>query len=600
MPQRPPATLRPGTVLQDPAESSAIEADLRHQPQREIGRASSLTGSCARLCLPGVLASGGGTKRGIALGREVQADNAISARAVAAFAFATWIVLATAMGRSFTAMGLAGNDAHLFAYIGQKWFAGRLPYRDVWDNKPPGIFLATALAFSASTRGFAVLAVVEGLLILGTIATVHAILRRLGAPRRVAFVAIALCTIMANLRYYNEGGTLTEVYVILPASLSILSFLAARGPLATDTASPLRIAGLALAAGVFGGVATTFKLVGAACLLAETGVLALGWALGRYRWSRVMLTLGGVATGFCLAWAPWLIYFHAKGQAGAMLWASFVAPVRYGADSQPHLLHLPIMLAERFAPVAGATATVLAGVATWGLAVRPILRGHGTLRTRAGELWVNGRVALLCLWLLFDLLAVLAGGRGYPHYFLALSSSLSVAAALAYWRLVERPLAASQGDASVQALVIALICSSALCGQVSDAHEFGMAVRSPPTDDAVARYVGLHARRGETLFSWPYHPQLFFATGLDSPHRLTSAENLRDSSRMRAIVEEDLLHTLEVNSPGFLVDGTDNARARVDEASPLAPAHARFQRLLAAKYDLALASGDTRLYRLRP
>ena len=523
----------------------------------------------------------------------------VSVPALATFAFATWVVLATVLGRSFTALGLAGNDAHLFAYIGQKWFAGRLPYRDVWDNKPPGIFLATALAFSASARGFAVLAVVEGLLVLSSIATVHGILRRLGAPRRVSFVAIALCTIMANLRYYNEGGTMTEVYVLLPASLSILSFLAVLERLATHDGAPARVAGLALVAGLFGGIATTFKLVGAACLLAEAGVTALGWALGRYRWSRLTLTLGGIGSGFCLAWLPWLVYFHAKGQAGAMLWASFVAPVRYSAESQPHLLHLPIMLAEHLAPVAGAVVTALAGIAAWIWAARPILREHGAFLSRASVRWVNGKVALLGLWLSFDLLAVLAGGRGYSHYFLALSTSLSVAAALAYWRLVERPLATAPGYARVQALVIALMCGNAFFAQIGDAHELGMTVRNSTADDPVARYVSQHARPNETLFSWPYYPQLFFATGLDSPYKLTTAMHLRDSPRMRALVEEDLLTTLEVTTPGFLVDVADNARGRVDEKSPLAPAHARFQRLLASKYDLVLAFDGSLLYRLR-
>jgi len=213
---------------------------------------------------------------------------------------------------------------------------------------------------------------------------------------------------------------------------------------------------------------------------------------------------------------------------------------------------------------------------------------------------VDGRVALLGLWLVFDLCGALAGGRGYPHYFLAMSGSLSVAAALAYWRLVERPLAASPGHGGVRALVIALICASALFAQVGDAHELGLAVRNPPPDDPVARYVAQHARRDETLFSWPHHPQLFFATGLDSPHRLTTAEYLRDSSRMRALFEGDLLQTLEVTTPGFLVDVADNGRGRVDETSPLAPAHARFQRLLAARYELVLTSGDTLLYRRRP
>jgi len=126
-----------------------------------------------------------------------------------------------------------------------------------------------------------------------------------------------------------------------------------------------------------------------------------------------------------------------------------------------------------------------------------------------------------------------------------------------------------------------------------------MAVRTSTADDPVARYVSQHARPNETLFSWPYYPQLFFATGLDSPYRLTTAMHLRDSPRMRALVEEDLLTTLEVTTPGFLVDVADNARGRVDEQSPLAPAHARYQRLLAAKYALVLAFDGSLLYRLR-
>jgi hypothetical protein len=546
-----------------------------------------------------VLAADGAPKAETVTGSAVRSDSplGVPVSQIVALAFVAWVILATALGRSHTAIGLAGNDAHLFAYIGQKWFAGRLPYRDVWDNKPPGIFLATGLAFAASARGFVVLAVVEGLLVLGSIATVHAILRRMRAPRQVVSLAVALCAIMANLHDYNEGGTLTELYVLLPASLGILSFLVALAPLADDDARPTRLAGLAVAAGVFGGIATAFKLVGATSLLAEAGVMTLGWAFGRYRLPRVTLALAGVVAGFCVAWLPWLLYFHGKGLAGAMLWASFAAPLYYGAHNQPGLLHLPIVLVGRLGTVAGPVVAVAAGVA---VGVRAILRGRGAVLTRARTLWVDGSGTLLGLWFSFDLLAALAGGRSYPHYFLTLSTSLSLAAALAYWRVAERPLAASPDRGRVLVLVGALICSRGLVAQIGDARALRTALQSPAPGEPVADYVNRHSRGGETLFSWPYHPQLFFATGLDSPHRLTSAMNLRDSPRMRALVEEDLLHTLETRAPTFLVDVGDNARARVAETSPLAPAHARFRRLLAARYDLVLASGDALLYRLRP
>jgi hypothetical protein len=556
----------------------------------------------AAIVLPFVAASEGGAKMEVGRRRLVHSGTALELpiSRVVGFAFVAWVILATALGRSFTALGLAGNDAHLFAYMGQKWFAGRLLYRDVWDNKPPGIFLVTALVFSPAARGFAALAVVEGLLVLGCIATVHAILRRTGASRAVALLGTALCALMANLRYYNEGGALTEIYVLLPASLSILLFLGVLAALAAGSSRRGHVAALALAAGLLGGVATTFKLVGAACLLAEAAVVTLGWTLGRFRWPHAALVLAGVATGFCLTWAPWLLYFHRKGLAGEMLWASFVAPLYYGAESQQHLLHLPVMLAERLGPIAGAAVAALAGAAALAVAVRPTIWGpRAGLAARAGTLWVDGRGTLLALWLLFDLLAALAGGRGYPHYFLALSASLAVSAALATCRLVDRPLAGPE-HAPVKILVAALICASGVFAQIGDFHGLRMALGSPPPDEPVADYVSAHSRPGDTLFSWPYHPQLFFATGLDSPHRLTSAINLQDSPRMRAAAEDDLLRTLETTPPSFLVDVRDDARGRVDATSPLAPAHARFQRLLAAKYDLVLASNESRLYRVRP
>ncbi len=37
-------------------------------------------------------------------------------------------------------------DQSLFFYVGQAWWHGKLPYRDVFDQKPPGIFALYALA----------------------------------------------------------------------------------------------------------------------------------------------------------------------------------------------------------------------------------------------------------------------------------------------------------------------------------------------------------------------------------------------------------------------------------------------------------------------
>ena len=35
----------------------------------------------------------------------------------------------------------AGSDEDIFSYVGYAWHRGDLPYRDAFENKPPGIFL---------------------------------------------------------------------------------------------------------------------------------------------------------------------------------------------------------------------------------------------------------------------------------------------------------------------------------------------------------------------------------------------------------------------------------------------------------------------------
>ena len=34
-----------------------------------------------------------------------------------------------------------GPDQAMFHYVAREWLEGRLPYRDVFDVKPPGIFV---------------------------------------------------------------------------------------------------------------------------------------------------------------------------------------------------------------------------------------------------------------------------------------------------------------------------------------------------------------------------------------------------------------------------------------------------------------------------
>src|SRR5688572_23081908 len=53
----------------------------------------------------------------------------------------------------------AGGDQHLYAYTAGRVLDGEIPYRDAWDQKPPGIFVVYAAGWAVwpDTRVIAVL-----------------------------------------------------------------------------------------------------------------------------------------------------------------------------------------------------------------------------------------------------------------------------------------------------------------------------------------------------------------------------------------------------------------------------------------------------------
>src|SRR5215470_5881520 len=131
------------------------------------------------------------------------------------------------VGRGFTALIPGHADAQLFAYIGSEWLAGVIPYVDVWDNKPPGIFATIAMVFAIFPNNFGALAVLEGVWIAICTLSIFTLMRKFGAPWDAAAVATAASAVACNLLYYNEHGVLTEIYVIGPAAISMVFFVKA-------------------------------------------------------------------------------------------------------------------------------------------------------------------------------------------------------------------------------------------------------------------------------------------------------------------------------------------------------------------------------------
>ena len=116
-----------------------------------------------------------------------------------------------------------GIDSSVFLYVGQQILAGHLPYRDVWDQKMPGIFYIDALALWM-THGS-----LWGIWLLEVVAQSAAGLLCVFSVRRLAGLVPALCAMLvwmltlAALLLGGEGdANLTEAFAV-PLQFAALS-----------------------------------------------------------------------------------------------------------------------------------------------------------------------------------------------------------------------------------------------------------------------------------------------------------------------------------------------------------------------------------------
>jgi Dolichyl-phosphate-mannose-protein mannosyltransferase len=486
-----------------------------------------------------------------------------------------WAVGSTILGRSFTALGWRSSwDGIYYAYFGLQWLHGRIPYQQMWENKPPGLFALNAAVFSVFPGSFTALAVVEGLSILGCAATVYFLMRRWGAPRLAAYLAAGATAVASNLNAFSgsgNSGNLTELYVLWPAVLSMYFFTRFGERFGSWSV---------LAAGFFSGVAFLFKTVGLAPLLAQCAFLLFLTFFRRIRVGRTFYLSAIDLMGASLAILPFAIYFWQHHAISESISASVTYNVWYGYSSFPSLVREPFIVAARLAPVGSLVACFLAGL-SWFLI--------GKWRSRSlqneGKSKFDFFGPLTLLWILADLCGALAGGRNYTHYFLCLIPSLSVGAGLAYWFITEMIYTEALGTTS-NLLILALVLGPLLLPQAQDVLTLRDVQLNKTTwfgvvnsEQDAATYLRRIEKPGDTLYMWNFLPLIYFETEMPSPTRLPDAHYRWDSKYSNEKLVPEMLSELEDSPPTFIVDATTNP----DPGDPVYPV---FYKFVQKEYDL--------------
>lgn len=379
------------------------------------------------------------------------------------------------------APGLLGSslDGGVYALVGGRIAAGDLPYLDVWDHKPPGIYLVNALGdlVSGSAGWWQVAWVISVAAVVLTSVVVSDTLRRVGW-RRSAWVAGACCAVALASFPLARGGGLTETLAVLPAAFAIR--LVGVGPLTSHRT---------LAAGLCVGVAMATSLQAAPVLVAAFAVV-----IAREHGAGTRSTLWRLAWVAVGAGMVWTALLAVLGTAGATP-AAAIALIRYNAAFA--------VLGGRDDPFVGEAVHAILVLSP--LAIAAVLglgRSIGSPRLR--PLAVGSLV-----WIVASAAFILVQGRMELHYLapLAVPLSLLLPGGLPGRRHARRLGLAGAGMAA--SLLVAAASVSILLIATETAMGLEVRSRQAARDQGVASWIGSHSAVDGTLFVWGNRPQLY-------------------------------------------------------------------------------------------
>lgn len=460
-------------------------------------------------------------------------------------------------------------DSHLFAYYGWCVSQGAVPYREIWDNKPPGTWWLNAAAFLICGEGAAgeVLISAAALILTltalaGTIATTH--------HPSVLWIGLPAALVMLTQVYFECGANRTETFVVVCECVGVLALCRwrMRGGRAW-----------LLLAGVACGAAPWFKQTGVGALVACATVLAAARPLvpargGSARWRAAGLFLAGVAA----AQAPPLAALAARGALADAVYAivgfnrdalaatgATVVPFQSVWLNRVLLARLDLMLA-------------------WGgLSAAVAMVSRSRDRSHAIEPKAHGLFGLALMWLGVDLLAIsVSGGHQAYHYqpILPPLTLLSVdwLGRLAGARglgpaLAERPSLAAATSAfalSLGALVPASVAEMRVCW-AQKPHWYSVSRTAPAPYEAQAAEIRRITKPTDRVYVWGWSPGTYRYAYRRCASRFATLEKLSRAGPAAQFIYDGAIADLQRRPPSvFVISEGDFAGVTREAQSALA------------------------------
>ncbi len=395
--------------------------------------------------------------------------------------------------RSHTADEPIERDIASHAVIAHEMLAGRALYSDLWDAKPPAVWLTYAAADALVGYG------PRQIFWLGVAA---AVLTMLGVFAAVRTLADRTAALLAAAAWAVASGDLAlwanqpNIEVFMNVALVWAFVLLLRAP--AERADLPRFGAI----GALAFVASLYKPVAPAVVAAWAAVYVAAPPGGRARRRTAIARMGTVAAVAAACWALVFAFFAATGR-GTLF---FDTIVRHGAW---YTTSRGGNVAANTVAAFGARGLfhhALSGV--WPLAVLFVAATAIGIARGPRRPW-----ALLLAYAVGAQAAVGLPGRLYPHYFLLQLPVLATAAGLAFRADPERrggPLAVVRRVGAVAALVV--VTGVELNNYGLSADEWSAKKYGPQFVESrrLAERLASVLRPAESMYVWGIDPEIYF------------------------------------------------------------------------------------------
>jgi hypothetical protein len=469
----------------------------------------------------------------------------------------SWIVLGLLLGlflipvTYFESNPIPGRDSGVFLYIGDQILNGKVPYRDIWDHKPPLIFFLNSL----------------GLLIGGGSSFGVYLLEFLS----VLVAAIISFELLKKLFGYAASLTGTIAWIVS------LSIVVESGNFTEEYALPLQFGALWLCyesekKGYYGYRAVLIGLAAALAFLLKQNLIGVWIAIGlyvvvsrvvSYRWSELLKVLGLMLAGAVSVFLLTIIYFAANNALDSLIDQAIKYNFAYSNGSsndklQAVLLGLIIFTFSRL------TYLVLLG---WFVGLL-YLRYNKNFKTDQKTLLI---IALIGVPIEFILASL--SGRLYYHYYIAwlpvfaimtsfvvylftsiVTPALSKAISKGKERLAQqRTRLFNLAEVTILLFIIILLPLSYILSQIfSSGNNDG-----EQTAVAAVNYIKQSTGSSDYVLMWGAETSINFVSQRQSPTRYTYQYALYTPGYQSAELTHAFLSDLENNKPALIIDSSN-------------------------------------------